>query len=319
MDTKLHFGIVSTASIVPRFVKGVKASANSEVVAIASRDLQKAQEYAKNLDIAKAYGSYEALFQDQDINIIYIATPHFAHVTYAKAALEAGKHVLCEKPITLTTSDAKELFALAKKKGLFLMEAQKSVFLPTTNYVKTLIQQKRLGNLRHVKLSCFYPYMENEKAWMLDPSKGGGSLYGSGSYAIEYMMYILDATVKSYKGELTYTTYEVDDISDLSFQIGEVDCRSIISRTTKYPDEARFTFDQGEVIVPYFWKAQEVIVSSNGKIENYDFASDSEFVYEVMHVESCINQGLTYSPIMTPEMSISTVEMVEQVYKENRK
>ncbi len=315
MDTQLRYGIVSTASIVPRFVKGVQDSNNSTVVAIASRNLEKAKTFAQNLHIEKAYGSYEALFLDTDVNIIYIATPHFAHATYVKDALEAGKHVLCEKPLTLHVDDAKELFDLAKSKGLFLMEAQKSVFLPTTNFVKQQIEDHRLGKLNHVELSCFYPYGAQEKAWMLDPNKGGGSLYGSGSYAIEYMMYVLNGTPDYYKGNLTYGKYSVDDVSDLHFQIKDVTIRSIISRTTKYPDEARFFFEHGEIVVPYFWKAQEVNIITNGKQEHYDFASKSEFVYEINHVEKCIKQGLLTSPIMSPKVSITSVQMVEHVYK----
>ena len=128
----IRYGIVSTASIVPRFVAGVQASQTGEVVAIASRSLSKAQEVATTLGIPKAYGSYEELYADPTVDVIYVATYNKGHYPVAKAALFAGKHVLVEKPFALTLDEAEELFAIAKEKKRFLMEAQKAVFLPIT-------------------------------------------------------------------------------------------------------------------------------------------------------------------------------------------
>ena len=103
---KIRYGIVSTATIVPRFVQGVKDSDHGVVHAICSRSLKKAEQMAKELDIMNAYGSYEELLQDKDIDIVYIPTPNYLHYEYAKKALLANKHVLLEKPFTLSLVEA---------------------------------------------------------------------------------------------------------------------------------------------------------------------------------------------------------------------
>ncbi len=138
---KIRYGIMSTAQIVPRFVAGLRESAQAEVRGIASRRLENAQKMAKELAIPVAYGSYEELCKDETIDIIYIPTYNQGHYSAAKLALSQGKPVLLEKPFTLNTAEAEELFAIAQEQGVFLMEAQKSVFLPITQKVKATIQE----------------------------------------------------------------------------------------------------------------------------------------------------------------------------------
>ena len=124
---KLTYGILSTATITQRFIKAVQA-VGDEVGAIASRSIEKAEQAAKEHNIKQAYGSYEELYADPAIDLIYIATNHASHAEEITAALRSGKHVVCEKPLTLTKAEAVAVFALARQQNRFLMEAQKSVF-----------------------------------------------------------------------------------------------------------------------------------------------------------------------------------------------
>ena len=127
---ELRYGILSTSSIAPRFIAAVRESGKGEIVALSSRTLEKAQNKASEWDIPTAYGSHAELLQDEMVNIVYISNVNTQHYPWAKAALEAGKHVICEKPCTTTVAQTKELYALARQKGLFFMEAQKMLFLP---------------------------------------------------------------------------------------------------------------------------------------------------------------------------------------------
>ncbi|WP_281738514.1 Gfo/Idh/MocA family protein, partial [Enterococcus dispar] len=168
----ISYGIVSTASIVPRFVAGIRASKEGSVAAIASRELAKAQKVATELHIPKAYGSYAEMFADPAIDIIYIATYNKGHFETAKQALEAGKPVLLEKPFTLSEADAKELFTLAKEKQLFLMEAQKAVFLPITLAVKKAIATGKIGEVKLMRSLTSYPNIGHVK-WFPSLEAGG--------------------------------------------------------------------------------------------------------------------------------------------------
>ena len=111
------YGILSTASIVPRFINALRESGRGEVVAIASRSEEKAAEKAKEWNIPKSYGSYEALLADPEVEVVYVAMINSEHYTYTLKALEAGKHVICEKPFTLNHEHARHLFQVAREKG----------------------------------------------------------------------------------------------------------------------------------------------------------------------------------------------------------
>ena len=121
-SVKLRYGILSTSSIAPRFISAVRISGAGEIVAVSSRTRQKAEEKAAQWDIPKAYGSHKELLEDENIDIVYISAVNAQHYPLAKLALQMGKHVVCEKPCTTTAVHTRELFALAKEKGLFLME-----------------------------------------------------------------------------------------------------------------------------------------------------------------------------------------------------
>ena len=149
----LRYGILSTSSIAPRFIDALRASKTGEPVAISSRSLEKAKEKAALWNIPKAYGSHEELLADTDVEIVYISTVNAQHYPWAKAALEAGKHVVCEKPCTTTVAQTRELFALARKKGLFLMEAEKMLFLPAVLAAKEKIDAGALGDIYMADMS----------------------------------------------------------------------------------------------------------------------------------------------------------------------
>lgn len=134
----IRYGILSTASIIDRFIAGVRESREGEVYAIASRTIEKAKDAAMRLNIEHYYGSYEELYKDENIDIIYIPTVNGLHYRDCQNALLHHKHVIVEKPFTLTSHEAKKLFDLAKEQNCFLMEAQKCVFLPTTLKLKEL-------------------------------------------------------------------------------------------------------------------------------------------------------------------------------------
>ena len=127
---KIKWGIVSTGNIANSFAKDFKFVNNAKVHAVASRSLAKADEFAKKYNITKAYGSYEELYEDQEIDAIYVATPHNFHFQNTSDALRAGKAVLCEKPITISSEECGRLIDIANSTGNYLMEAMWTYFLP---------------------------------------------------------------------------------------------------------------------------------------------------------------------------------------------
>lgn len=159
--SKVRYGVVSTAKVAPRFIEGVRLAGNGEVVAVSSRTLESAQAFANKYHLPKAYDKLEDMLADESIDVIYVATINQDHYKVAKAALLAGKHVLVEKPFTLTYDQANELFALAESCNLFLMEAQKSVFIPMTQVIKKLLASGEIGEVISISSTTAYPNKSN--------------------------------------------------------------------------------------------------------------------------------------------------------------
>ena len=183
---ELCYGILSTSSIAPRFIAAVRACGRGRIVALSSRALEKAREKARQWNIPTAYGSHEELLQDENVNIIYISNVNTAHYAWAKAALLAGKHVICEKPCTTTAAQTEALYQLAKTQGLFFMEAQKMLFLPAVLAAKERLLE--LGQVTMVELSHSFPAAYN--GWMFDKEAGGGPLLSSGIYALQLIIWL---------------------------------------------------------------------------------------------------------------------------------
>lgn len=310
----VRYGIISTAQIVPRFVAGIRESDEGEVTAIASRTLDRAQKMAEKLAIPTAYGSYQELIEDDNVDIVYVATYNRGHYEVAKEAILAGKHVLVEKPFTLTWDEADELFHLAKEQAVFLMEAQKALFLPTTNFVKEKIQSGALGNVQYIRSTTAYPNVDHI-SWFHSIDAGGGAMRSSGSYPVQYMLYMTDSEIAEAAGTVLRQPKETDTQCDVSILFeNQVQGNIFVTTHLDIPSELAIYGDKGKIVVPYFWKASEVLIEINGETQNFSFDYESEFVYEINHVNECLKKGLIESPVMTKELTLQSVELADQLY-----
>ncbi len=194
---KIRWGILSTANIgTEKVIPAMQKGAHSETIAIASRKIEKAQQVAKKLKIPKAFGSYDELLADPEIDAIYNPLPNHLHVPWSIKALEAGKHVLCEKPISLTAAEGQMLVDFAKTKPeLKLMEAFMYRFHPQWQRAKQLVENGEIGELRTIQ-SFFSFYDENSQNIVNIKEFGGGSLLDIGCYNISLSRFIFDAEPK---------------------------------------------------------------------------------------------------------------------------
>jgi len=183
MSNKVRWGLLSTANINKALIGPLQQSARSELVAVASRDESKAKEYAETYNIPKAHGSYEALLADPEIDAIYISLPNLLHREWSVKAAEAGKHVLCEKPLVTTLADFDQILAAAETHQVVIFEAFMYLHHPQTRQALTLVREGRLGNLQQIN-SWFHFYLapENAANIRLNASLHGGSLWDVGVY-----------------------------------------------------------------------------------------------------------------------------------------
>jgi predicted dehydrogenase len=192
--TKIRWGIISTAKIgTAKVIPAMQRGAYCEVAAIASRDIERARQAARQLGIPKAYGSYEDLLGDPEIDAVYNPPPNHLHVPVSIQALQAGKHVLCEKPIALTAAEAQELVDAAQQHPrLKVMEAFMFRHHPQWQQARSLVRDGQIGALRTIQ--SFFSYFNDDPHNIRnDPGMGGGGLMDIGCYPISLSRFIFDA------------------------------------------------------------------------------------------------------------------------------
>ena len=309
---QLSYGILSTSSIAPRFIAAVRAGNAGQILALSSRTEEKAKEKAALWEIPRFYGSHEELLRDPDVDIVYISTVNALHYRWARAALEAGKHVVCEKPMTTSAAQTKELFALAKEKGRFLMEAEKMLFLPAILEVKRRIENGELGQLYMAELSHSFPASYN--GWMFDENAGGGPLLSSGIYAVQLLTWLFGpiTEIRGTKSALD-TGVEWQYILTGRTESGVLfsaknSTRAILDNTAKLYGTV------GWVEIPEYWKARKAIFHFPGnEPETVEFPCRHELVYEAVHIHDCVEKGLLTSPVVTEEVTLRGIEAIEKV------
>src|SRR5574340_596288 len=184
-DTILKWGLLSTARINRALIPALRASKRNRLTTVASRHLEVAQRYAKEWRIPRAHGSYEALLADPDVDVIYVPLPNALHAEWSIKALEAGKHVLCEKPLALSVADADAMAAAARASGRVLAEAFMYLHHPQTRRVKELVDSGKLGRLQLIK-GAFTFVLKRAGDVRLKPELGGGSIWDVGCYPISF-------------------------------------------------------------------------------------------------------------------------------------
>ncbi|MDK0519171.1 Gfo/Idh/MocA family oxidoreductase [Streptomyces sp. ML-6] len=190
-DRVVRWGVLATGGIAATFTEDLRSLPGSEVVAVASRTETSARAFAERFGIPRAYGDWAALAADDEVDVVYVATPHSAHREAAALCLEAGKHVLCEKAFTLNAREAEELVKLARDRGLFLMEAMWTYCNPVVRRMTELVRDGAIGDIRTVQadFGITGPFGAGHR--LRDPALGGGALLDLGVYPVSFAQLLL--------------------------------------------------------------------------------------------------------------------------------
>ncbi|MFZ3594247.1 Gfo/Idh/MocA family protein [Streptomyces sp. BH104] len=191
MAERVRWGILATGGIAASFTADLLDLPDAEVVAVASRKETSAKAFAERFGIERAYGDWASLAADEDVDVVYVATPHAAHREAAGLCLEAGRAVLCEKAFTLNAREAAELVTLARSRGVFLMEAMWMYCHPLVRRMKALIDDGAIGEVRTVQadFGLAGPFPATHR--LRDPAQGGGALLDLGVYPVSFAQLLL--------------------------------------------------------------------------------------------------------------------------------
>jgi xylose dehydrogenase (NAD/NADP) len=231
-DRKLNWGLLSTAKINEALFTPLRESKRNQLVAVASRSAATAETYARQNRIPQAFGSYEALLAAPDIDIVYISLPNHLHAEWAVRALEAGKHVLCEKPLALTLAEVDAMARAAQQHQRVLAEAFMYRHHPQTREVMAMVASGTLGSLRAMRGSFTFEQTRDHD-YRLDPAEGGGSLWDVGCYPISFMRLVAGAEPLEVFGWQTIGPTGIDDTftGQLRFPgdlYGQFDCSFVL-------------------------------------------------------------------------------------------
>jgi D-xylose 1-dehydrogenase (NADP+, D-xylono-1,5-lactone-forming) len=231
-DAPVRWGIVSTANINRKVIPGAKASPKVDLVAVASRTQDRAEQYASWWEIPRAYGSYEALLADDAIDAVYISLPNTLHCEWSVKAMEAGKHVLCEKPLSRHPDEVTAAFDVAERTGRLLMEAFMWRHNPQTARLRQLIDQGAIGELRLVR-STFSYSLYDESNIRLQTDVEGGALMDVGCYTVSGSRFVAGAEPERVFGEAWY---------------GPTGTDWVFAGTMRFPGDVLATFDCGTAL-----------------------------------------------------------------------
>ncbi|MFH9721825.1 Gfo/Idh/MocA family protein [Streptomyces sp. NPDC017254] len=312
----VRWGILATGGIAERFTTDLLTLDGAEVVAVASRTEASAKAFADRFGIPRAYGEWDRLFADEDVDVVYVATPHHAHREAAGRALEAGRAVLCEKALTLNAREAEELVTLSRDRGLFLMEAMWMYCNPLIRQLVELVRDGAIGEVRTVQadFGLAGPFPADHR--LRDPAVGGGALLDLGVYPVSFAQLILGEpdTVQAH-ALLSPEGVDLNTGMLLGWGSGAsalLSC-SLVADT---PLTASVTGSLGRIDVPRgFFFPERFTLHRDGR-EPEEFVSRNDphsFRHEAAEVMRCLRAGETESPLVPLEGSLAVMRTLDAV------
>ncbi len=325
MEKIFNWGIFATGKIARTFAKAVNAVPDARLYAVASRSIEKAESFAAETRAEKAYGSYEELAADPDVDIVYVASPMSCHYENVKLCFEHGKNVLCEKSITINAVQLEELIAVARSKKLFFMEAMWTKCLPAFLKAKEWFKEGRIGNVKAIRADFSNPVEYDPADRLFRPDLGGGALLDLCVYPLTFVTAFLG--------------FEPEKITSC-MNIDSVDMDEAI--LMKYPDVSSSRYAYASIVAGFDIENDNraVIVGDNGRIafDPWYFCTDTVklydkynklaeesvtphlcngYEYEIMEAQRCMAEGLTESRLNPLSDTLGVMKLMDGIRRDN--
>jgi predicted dehydrogenase len=295
----IKWGILGAGKIAAKFASDLNKTLGCELVAVASTSIDRAQQFAINHNVQYSFGSYQELFTT-DLDVIYVATPHTFHKEHTLLCLNHGVGVLCEKPFAMSESEVDEMVNLARSKGVFLMEAMWSRFLPSFLHVKDAIDNGRIGEIKTIHADFGFNAVYDEKSRLFNPALGGGAFLDIGIYPAFLSLFLLGYPSKISASSIFAPT-GTDETTSFVYQYDNQATALLNCTVGAYTDcEARIYGSHGSIRMHgRFHEATRLTYyGSEGEvIETLEFPRETfGYSYEIVEVNQCLRNGLSESP-----------------------
>lgn len=319
MKRKIKWGIVGLGGIAHKFASDLLLVENAEINAVASRSLDKAKEFANQYKSVHAFGSYKELFECDEVNVIYIATPHTSHKELSIEAMKYGKHVLCEKPAGINKKEVEEMVAIAKENNVFLMEALWSRFNPAIRKVKELVDDGSIGELRYLHADfAFYGLDKPEEGRVLNPELGGGTLLDIGIYPI-FLSYLLLGKPKNILSASKFYKTGVEIQTSMIFDYEGAQSILYSGLNSESKMEAEISCSKGSIFLrPQWHAAKGYSIKKQGILEEIDMpTAGNGYTFEIEEVHTCLWERKLESNLWSHQNSLDLAQIIQDIREEN--
>lgn len=315
MDNKVKWGIVGLGRIAKLFAEDLKLVHNAELVAVASTNTSRAKAFAEEFGAARFYGDYESLFNDKDVDVVYVATLHHTHALVSIEAMNHGKHVLCEKPVAVNHREASQMVEASVANKVFFMEAFWTRFNPSMVKIKELVDGGEIGKLRYINAEfTFYKLDDDPKARSLNVDLAGGSLLDMGVYPI-FLSYLLLGKPEDVLARSKFFGTGAEIQTSMVFDYNEAQAVLYSGFANNTDMKAKICGEAGELFIKPIWhETQGFMLRKNGWEKDFHLPTTGMgFTYEITEVHKCIAQGKLESSHWTHQNSLELIQLVDQV------
>ena len=327
MAAKTRWGILSTGWIAHKFADGLKSAPDAELVAVGSRRQASADAFGAEYGVPHRHGSYEALAQDPDVDVIYIGTPHPLHMEDTLLCLEHGKPVLCEKPFAINAAEARRMVAKAREKKVFMMEAMWTRFNPVFTKIWEILAAGTLGDVRMLIADFGFRREFDPESRLYKMELGGGALLDVGIYPISMASLVFGRQPEKIQSTAHLGQTGSDEQAAMLFsypggKIASLTC-AVATDTNQV---ALIAGTKGRISIPSpWWKSDEFVLMLGGTDPHAPGAEPPQVIkppsegnlynYQAVEVGRCLREGLLESPVMPLDETIGLMETLDAVRK----
>lgn len=315
MGKNMKIGILGAGRIAAILAETMNKMPEVDCYGVASRDLEKAKIFAKDHGFQHAFGSYEEMLSDQNVELIYIATPHSHHYQHIKMCLDAGKHVLCEKSFTVNEKQAAQVLRLAKEKKLLLTEAIWTRYMPSKKIIDDLLAEKVVGDVKKMTANLNYPLLEKER--IVKPELAGGALLDVGIYPLNFAYMHFGDGVKEMHSAAQMTDAGVDGENGmlLLYEDGRM---AVLNSGIHGKSDSQGVFygSEGCMIVENINNPEAIkIYDTEGKLIRDIKVPEqiSGYEYEILETINCIKEGKLECPSMPHSETLKMMRVMDEL------
>ena len=315
---KFRFAIMGAAKIAHKFCNGVKLLENCEVVAVASKSMERAQEFAEKNNLPAAYDSYEEMLIKEKPDCVYIAVTVNDHFRLCMLCLDYNVPVICEKAMFMNSSEAEIVFKRSQEQRVFVMEATWSRFLPAVRQAKAWIDQGKVGQVRFLDASIGFVAPAGDDNRYHSPSLGGGAARDITIYAYEIARMMVDKPFGETQIQAVWGKTGVDLTEHISIQCEDVLVSLVTSFAAKLDEIMIIYGEQGKVVVPRPHVAsQAMLYDEKGELAEHfkDEVTQNGFIYEIADCIECIRSGKIESEVVPQALTLDCARLFDMIDK----